>query len=67
MVVTDKVVEEEEFETEGPHEQLGHLNPVIKTFIKMDKWEFQYFYIRMTKYYYYHIPNPEGEEPIDPE
>jgi hypothetical protein len=66
MVVTDKV-EEEELETEGPHEQLGRLNPVFKTFIKMDKWEFEYFYIGMTKYYYYHIPNPEGEEPINPE
>jgi hypothetical protein len=66
MVVTDKV-EEEELETEGPHEQLGRLNPVFKTFIKMDEWEFEYFYIGMTKYYYYHIPNPEGEEPIDPE
>jgi hypothetical protein len=50
MVVTDKV-EEEELETD---------------FIKMDEWEFEYFYIGITKYYYYHIPNPEGEEPIDP-
>jgi hypothetical protein len=66
MVVTDKV-KEEELETEGPHEQLGRLNSVFKTFIKMDEWEFEYFYIGMTKYYYYHIPNPEGEEPIDPE
>jgi hypothetical protein len=35
MVVIDKV-KEEELETEGPHKQLGRLNPVFKTFIKMD-------------------------------
>jgi hypothetical protein len=33
----------------------------------MEEWELQYFYIGMTKYNYYNIPNPEGEEPIDPE
>jgi hypothetical protein len=66
MVVTDKV-KEEELETKGPHKQLGHLNLVFTTFIKMEEWEFEYFYIKMTKYYYYNIPNPEGEEPIDPE
>jgi hypothetical protein len=66
MVVTDKVGEEE-LETEGPHEQLGRLNPVFKTFIKMDKQDFEYFYIGMIKFYYYHIPNLEGKEPIDPE
>jgi hypothetical protein len=66
MVVTDKF-EEEELETKGPHKQLGRLNPVFKTFIKMDKGEFEYFYIGMTKFYFYHIPNPEGKEPIDPE
>jgi hypothetical protein len=61
MVVTDN---EEELKTEGPHKQSGRLNPVFKTFIKMQEWEFEYFYIGMTKYYYHHIPNPE---PIDPE
>jgi hypothetical protein len=65
MVATDKV-KEEELETKGPHKQLGCLNPVFKTFIKMQELEFEYFYIKMTKYYYHHIPNPDGEEPIDP-
>jgi hypothetical protein len=66
MVVTDKV-KEEELETKGPNKQLGCLNHVFKTFIKRQEWEFEYFYIGMTKYYHYHIPNPEGEEPFDPE
>jgi hypothetical protein len=65
VVVTDKL-DEEDLETEGPHEQLGRLNPVSKIFIRMQEWEFEYFYIGMTKYYYHHIPNPEGKEPIDP-
>jgi hypothetical protein len=56
MVVTDKV-EEEELETEGPHERLERWNPVFKTFIKMEEWEFQYFYIGMTMYYYYYCHN----------
>jgi hypothetical protein len=50
----------------SPRRRIGQCDPVLGEWIDSKEWERDFFYLRMTKYEFRHIPTPDGRMSRDP-